>query len=38
VLVCGPALSVPRDGWKAAMPAIAEALNVAAGQAAAWLA
>jgi hypothetical protein len=38
VLVCGQALTVPRDGWKEAMPAITEALNQVAGQAAAWLA
>nr|WP_294553944.1 lysophospholipid acyltransferase family protein [uncultured Rhodopila sp.] len=38
VLVCGPGLTVPRDGWKAAMPAITEALNRVAGQAAEWLA
>ncbi len=38
VLVCGPAIVIPRDGWKAAMPAITEALNQAAERAAAWLA
>jgi lysophospholipid acyltransferase (LPLAT)-like uncharacterized protein len=38
VLVCGPSLTVPRDGWKEAMPAIAGALNQAAERAAAWLA
>jgi hypothetical protein len=38
VLVCGPGLMVPRDEWKEAMPAITEALNRVAGQAAAWLA
>jgi lysophospholipid acyltransferase (LPLAT)-like uncharacterized protein len=38
VLVCGPAVAVPRDGWKTAMPAITEALNQAAERAAAWLA
>jgi len=27
VIVCGPALSVPRDGWQAALPAIEQALN-----------
>jgi lysophospholipid acyltransferase (LPLAT)-like uncharacterized protein len=36
VLVCGPAVSVPRDGWKSAMPVITEALNHVAERAAAW--
>jgi lysophospholipid acyltransferase (LPLAT)-like uncharacterized protein len=35
VLVCGPPILVPREGWKEAVPAITEALNVAAERAAA---
>jgi lysophospholipid acyltransferase (LPLAT)-like uncharacterized protein len=30
VIVCGPAINVPRDGWKDAVPAITDALNTAA--------
>jgi lysophospholipid acyltransferase (LPLAT)-like uncharacterized protein len=33
VLVCGPTIFVPRDGWKDALPAITDALNLAAEQA-----
>jgi lysophospholipid acyltransferase (LPLAT)-like uncharacterized protein len=33
VMVCGPAIAVPRDGWKDAVPAIAAALNQAADRA-----
>ncbi|MDR3532235.1 MAG: lysophospholipid acyltransferase family protein [Rhodopila sp.] len=33
VMVCGPAITVPRDGWKDAVPAITEALNQAAARA-----
>jgi lysophospholipid acyltransferase (LPLAT)-like uncharacterized protein len=33
VMVCGPAISVPRDGWKDAIPIIAVALNQAAARA-----
>lgn len=33
VLVCLPAIAVPRHGWQAAVPAIADALNAAAAQA-----
>jgi lysophospholipid acyltransferase (LPLAT)-like uncharacterized protein len=36
VMVCGPAIKVPRDGWKDAVPAITEALNQAAARADAW--
>lgn len=38
VLVCGRGIAVPRDDWKAMMPAITEALNQTAEQAATWLA
>jgi lysophospholipid acyltransferase (LPLAT)-like uncharacterized protein len=30
VVVCGPPVAVPRDGWQAAMPAVTAALNLAA--------
>jgi lysophospholipid acyltransferase (LPLAT)-like uncharacterized protein len=30
VLVCGPTIAVPRDGWQAALPVIAAALDAAA--------
>jgi lysophospholipid acyltransferase (LPLAT)-like uncharacterized protein len=30
VVVCGPAIDVPRNGWRDAVPVIAEALNQAA--------
>jgi lysophospholipid acyltransferase (LPLAT)-like uncharacterized protein len=30
VMVCGPAIEVPRHGWKDVVPAIADALNAAA--------
>ncbi|HEY1934919.1 MAG TPA: lysophospholipid acyltransferase family protein [Acetobacteraceae bacterium] len=30
VMVCGPPIHVPRDGWEAALPAITAALNAAA--------
>ena len=33
VVVCGPAISVPREGWKDAVPAITDALNQAADRA-----
>jgi lysophospholipid acyltransferase (LPLAT)-like uncharacterized protein len=33
VMVCGPPIDVPRDGWKDAIPAIAEALTRAADRA-----
>ncbi len=33
VLVCGAGITVPRDGWQDALPAIADALNEAAEQA-----
>ncbi|MGD0107532.1 MAG: lysophospholipid acyltransferase family protein [Rhodopila sp.] len=33
VVVCGPAISVPREGWKEAVPAITDALNQAADRA-----
>ncbi|HEX3575137.1 MAG TPA: lysophospholipid acyltransferase family protein [Rhodopila sp.] len=33
VMVCGPAILVPRHDWKAALPAITEALNQAAARA-----
>ena len=33
VMVCGPAIDVPRLGWKDAVPAITAALNAAAGRA-----
>jgi lysophospholipid acyltransferase (LPLAT)-like uncharacterized protein len=33
IMVCGPAISVPRGGWKDAVPAITEALNQAAARA-----
>jgi len=35
IVVCGPTVSVPRDGWKNAVPAITAALNQAAERAAA---
>jgi lysophospholipid acyltransferase (LPLAT)-like uncharacterized protein len=33
VVVCGPAIMVPRDGWRDALPAIAAAMNQAADRA-----
>jgi lysophospholipid acyltransferase (LPLAT)-like uncharacterized protein len=33
VMVCGPAITVPRDGWTDAVPAITEALNQTADRA-----
>jgi lysophospholipid acyltransferase (LPLAT)-like uncharacterized protein len=33
VVVCGPAINVPRDGWREALPAIAAAMNLAADRA-----
>ncbi|HTW26318.1 MAG TPA: lysophospholipid acyltransferase family protein [Acetobacteraceae bacterium] len=33
VIVCGPPLAVPREGWEASLPAIAAALDVAAAEA-----
>jgi lysophospholipid acyltransferase (LPLAT)-like uncharacterized protein len=33
VMVCGPAIDVPRNGWRDAVPVIAEALNQAANRA-----
>ena len=33
VMVCGPAISVPRNGWKDAVPLITQALNQAAAHA-----
>ena len=33
VMVCGPAIDVPRQGWKDAIPAITAALNAAAARA-----
>jgi lysophospholipid acyltransferase (LPLAT)-like uncharacterized protein len=33
VMVCGPAIQVPRGDWKSTLPVIAEALNQAAAQA-----
>jgi hypothetical protein len=33
VVVCGPAISVPRHGWEDALPAVADALNQAADRA-----
>jgi lysophospholipid acyltransferase (LPLAT)-like uncharacterized protein len=33
IMVCGPAIKVPRDGWKDTVPVITEALNQAANQA-----
>jgi len=30
VVVCGPSVAIPRDGWQAAMPAVTAALNRAA--------
>jgi hypothetical protein len=33
VVVCGPAITVPRDGWRDALPAIAAAMNQAADRA-----
>jgi hypothetical protein len=33
VMVCGPTVNVPRDGWRAAVPAIEQALNQAADRA-----
>jgi lysophospholipid acyltransferase (LPLAT)-like uncharacterized protein len=33
IVVCGPAISVPRHGWQDAVPAIVDALNQAAGRA-----
>jgi lysophospholipid acyltransferase (LPLAT)-like uncharacterized protein len=33
VVVCGPAISVPRDGWREALPAITAAMNRAADRA-----
>ncbi len=33
IMVCGPAISVPRDGWKDALPIIASGLNQAAARA-----
>ena len=32
VVICGPAIHVPRSGWQDAVPAIAEALNAVAGR------
>ena len=33
VMVCGPAITVPRYGWKEAVPAITAALNAVADRA-----
>lgn len=33
VVVCGPAIKVPRDAWRAALPAITDAMNAVAEQA-----
>jgi lysophospholipid acyltransferase (LPLAT)-like uncharacterized protein len=33
IVVCGPAISVPRHGWQDAVPAIVDALNQVAGRA-----
>ena len=33
VVVCHPAIPVPRDGWQEAVPLIADALDAAAAQA-----
>ena len=33
VVVCGPAITVPRDGWRDALPAITTAMNQAADRA-----
>ena len=30
VMVCGPAITVPRDSWRDTLPAITEAMNRAA--------
>jgi hypothetical protein len=33
VIVCGPSIAVPREGWEAALPVIAQAMTDAADQA-----